>query len=393
MRAGILTFQNTNNYGALLQAFALCSTVKRLGHDAELIDYRNPTVTRAETPAMPSVRDTVRHPRSSLFRLTAYPYFDTRYKRFQRFQETKMPLGPRIRLQQEMASRYDAIIVGSDQVWNPDITGGDMTYFLPDVHQGTIRKVSYAASFGRATLPHEFRKPCGEALRRFDAIGVREATGAEIVKSISGRDASVVLDPTLLLTRREWERLAGARLMDAPYVFAYLVAEHKRALPFAKQLARRKGMRLVIAEGYASLPSICIANNKSGVSPEQFLSLIQHADAVVTSSFHGLALSLALGTEVYFSLSDAGDNKNSRLTDLAKLAGIERGCLGSALDPLDAVDPFASDTQSNFAAIEARIAGARTKSLAFLKVSLTAPRRTGSMKRENTVDGREVFHG
>ena len=68
---GILTFPNTNNYGAELQAFAPCSTVRRMGHKAELVDYRNPMVTFAETPRRPGVRVLVRHPRGSLARLLA----------------------------------------------------------------------------------------------------------------------------------------------------------------------------------------------------------------------------------------------------------------------------------------------------------------------------------
>ena len=354
MRVGILTFHDTNNYGAELQAYALCETVEGLGCEAELVDYRNPAVARAETPARPTLGQLAAHPRSSLIRLAAYPYLARRRAAFAGFRARCQKTGPRMEGQCEMAARYDAVVVGSDQVWNPAITGGDLTYFLPD--PAPFRKVAYAASFGGQALPEGFAPLCRAALAGFDAVGVREASGCEVVRAVAGRRAERVLDPTLLLGLGRWRELAGPPPVDGGYVLAYLVAECEQALSYARRAARAMGARLVVVECYSVVPALRIEGNMSDISPEGFVSLVAHASLVVTSSFHGLALSLALGVEVRFSLDASRGNRSSRLTELAELAGVG-DCAVPEADASRRID---------FAAVARRLSRARERSLAFL---------------------------
>lgn len=371
---GILTFPNTNNYGAELQAFALCSTVRRMGHEVELVDYRNPMVTFAETPRRPGVRALVRHPRGSLARLLALRGLVARQRGFNAFRSQHQTLGPRMGGQQDMARRYETVVVGSDQVWNPEITGADPTYLLADPSMSATRKVSYAASFGYEDVPAAWRRPCGEALRLFDAISVREEAGAGIVRELAGRQAQVVLDPTLLLGRDEWACLAGPRLLSGDYVLAYVVAERDKTLRHAREAARRMGAALVVVECYGHHLSSPHGRGMSGASPQEFLSLVRDARLVVTSSFHGLALALSLGSEVRFSLSDEAANKNSRLVTLARLAGIE----GHSVDvmPAQAPDePAGACPAIDYERVDTRLAEARRRSLAFLADSLSGGAR------------------
>ena len=133
MKVGILTFQNANNYGAALQAFALCSTVRKLGYDAELINYENPLVTEYENPRLPHLSEVITNPVGSVFRLTTAKAFSCRKRAFDSFIEKHGLIGPSIETQEDIEEKYDVVVVGSDQVWNPVITGGDMTYFLSKV--------------------------------------------------------------------------------------------------------------------------------------------------------------------------------------------------------------------------------------------------------------------
>lgn len=360
MRVGVLTFANTNNYGAELQAYALRQTIERLGHDAELVGYRNPQVSSGETPRLPTPAELVRAPKGAVSRALKHAPLSQRHRAFERFRTARQKTGPLVTSQRELAERYDALVVGSDQVWNPTITGADETYLLPEVDPRRTAKVAYAASFGYPTVPPTWARSCMRALPSFRAIGVREDEGARIVRALTGRRAEVVLDPTLLLDARDWEKVTAPRVYEGRYVFTYVVQERGLTLSLAREAARRLGARLVRVECYRPLPTMrCL--DASGASIEEFLSLVRHAELVVTSSFHGLALSLALGTEARFVLSSDANNKNSRITTLARVAGVENhDALGASLASTD------------WDRVRERLGEARGRSLAFLREALGA---------------------
>lgn len=370
MKVGILTFQNANNYGAALQAFALCSTVRKLGYNAELIDYKNPSVTEYENPRLPHLSETITNPVGSVFRLATAKAFSCRKKAFDSFNEKYELIGPPIETQTDIENEYDVVIVGSDQVWNPAITGGDMTYFLSQVDSSHTRKVAYAASFGYESFPSDLAKQCGEALVDFDCIGVRETEGSILAKTLSGVNSSVVLDPTLLFRKTDWETVIASGSIrksilelaeqDQGYLFVYIAAERSKTISFAKRVAKQMNLSIVLVCGYRGIPLICCGKDVSFVSLEEFLFLIQHANLIVTSSFHGYALALALEKEVYFSLVDGGNTKNSRLLSLARITKTEdREIINQA--PLCPIDYFA---------VSKRIEAERQQSLSFLQRGL-----------------------
>ena len=370
MKVGILTFQNANNYGAALQAFALCSTVRKLGYSAELIDYQNPSVTEYENPRLPYLSEVITNPVGSVFRLTTAKAFSCRKKAFDSFNEKYKLIGPSIENQADIESEYDVVVVGSDQVWNPVITGGDMTYFLSQVNSSQTLKVAYAASFGYESFPSDLAKQCGEALADFDCIGVRETEGSNLAKTLSGVNPLVVLDPTLLFQKPDWETVIASGSIqesilelveqDQGYLFVYIAAERSKTITFAKRVAKQKNLNIVLISGYRGLPFICRGKDVSFASLEEFLFLMQHASLVVTSSFHGYALSLALEKDVYFSLVNGGNTKNSRLLSLAKITKTEDREIADqvALSPID------------YSVVNRRIEGERQESLSFLQHAL-----------------------
>lgn len=370
MKVGILTFQNANNYGAALQAFALCSTVRKLGYNAELIDYKNPSVTEYENPRLPHLSETITNPVGSVFRLATAKAFSCRKKTFDSFNEKYELIGPPIENQVDIEREYDVVIVGSDQVWNPVITGGDMTYFLSQVGSSRTRKMAYAASFGYESFPSDLAKQCGEALIDFDCIGVRETEGSILAKTLAGADSSVVLDPTLLFQKTDWETVIASGSIresilelaeqDQGYLFVYIAAERSKTISFAKRVAKQRNLNIVLISGYRGLPFIRCGKDVSFASLEEFLFLMQHASLVVTSSFHGYALSLALEKDVYFSLVNGGNTKNSRLLSLARITQTEDREIADrvALCPID------------YSAVSRRIEAERQRSLSFLQYGL-----------------------
>lgn len=369
MTVGILTFCNTNNYGAELQAYALRKTIEGMGYEVELIDYRCPSVTAGEQPHLSDPVETFKHPRIALYRLGVYPGLVKRSRAFERFRREHQRYGPHIIEPRELEQRYETVVVGSDQVWNPEITMDDGMFLLEGLGDKGPRRVAYAASFGFESISDAWAERCRRALPAFAALGVREHEGAKIIESATGRIAETVLDPTLLLNRASWESVAAPPMIERRYVFTYIVQERSSTIRAARAIARYLGIELVAVDcGGMFCYRGC--RTMSHVSPEEFLSLVRHADLVVTSSFHGLALSLSLGTEARFVLSSHVRNKNSRICSLARTAHVETWEIDHSGD---AGDAFRSK-HVNFDAIDVALSRARQASLSFLEHALQGGR-------------------
>lgn len=361
-RIGILTLINTLNYGAELQAFALQTAINQLGYTSEVINYAEDVVQSREQPRIPSVRHSLRHPLMAAREMVNYGKKVQRAKGFSEFRKKRMSYGCEVLDQKGIASLYDVVVVGSDQVWNLDCTGGDLAFFLNEVPRDEVTRVAFAASFGSAHFPRELVDTCGFALKSFEAIGVRESSGIDIVRRLSGQRAVQVLDPTLLLSKREWLSVCDPKYINDDYIFVYLVSEKDEALEFARAQSEKLGCRLIVLDCYGAPPIGRRHEYVNDASPEEFLSLIRDARLVVTSSFHGLALSLCLGSNVYYSLDKKKNNANSRLRHLAELARITDHEISS----------FSSLQNINYLSVDAKIRAERSRSLAFLSDALAS---------------------
>ena len=201
MKIIILTFSKVNNYGANLQCYALAKVLQNLGHDVEILDYQ-------------LKRSFVKNPIYNIF-----SYFQS--KKFERFREKNLPPFTRHFIDyDDLKKNYpqaDCYIVGSDQVWNPNITknANVMAYFFEFLPK-KIKKISYAASFGiEEKDAFNNYSNIGDLLRSFDSIGVREHTGVNLCKVLSGCDASLNVDPTILYGSFDISRLFSNQLSDA----------------------------------------------------------------------------------------------------------------------------------------------------------------------------------
>lgn len=203
-KIGILTFQRAVNYGASLQMYALQKTVKELGAEAEIIDYDCLRISDCYQ-AFP-LRALV-HPRLFLHAVLNYKEQSHRNQKFEQFEKKHMTFSEKLdkKALPHVADRYDAYIVGSDQVWNPLITGGDSAYFL-DFVKDRQKKFAYAASFGVSSWPVGYPS-AGKMLEDFRAISTREKTWAGIVRAVTEKmpPLSVSVDPVFLLGRAIWQ--------------------------------------------------------------------------------------------------------------------------------------------------------------------------------------------
>ena len=315
MKAGILTFHRAINYGAALQAYALVYKMNELGFDAELIDYRNPHI---ENSFHRFSLSKVNSPKKAASFLLNYRKMKSRKKSFKSFMKL-VPTGKRcdnsVQLEKE---GYDIYVTGSDQVWNPDCTGFDKTYFLDFAQQ--CKKASYAASFGVASLEDKYCEKAGELIKDYKYLAVREKQGAEIVTKIADRDATVVLDPTLLLDREEWYKIAKpSKYGKKRFLLVYMLINSPSLIEFAEKTAKEENLE-IISIGNGRRKNITYAND---IGPAEFLDLFLRAEKVVTNSFHGTAFSINLGKNFFVELHNVKNSRNSRMEDILDLFGLK----------------------------------------------------------------------
>lgn len=330
-KLAILTFHRANNYGAVLQAHALSCMIRKLGFDVQLLDYRPAAMESFYHSPIPRVRN---FKTFIILLLHRYLRDVTTYRRFAVFRRENMHISPETyRTPQDLAAAndiYDAFIAGSDQIWNPDIVkvkgeGYDYSYFLDFVKEAS-KKRSYAASLGVSALSDEIRALYRDKLHSFSTITVREHKAAELLGMLLGRDIKTVCDPVLLMTEEEWEQYElPYKLPCKDYVLVYAVGGGRNLLPYAAKLAAEKNCTV-----YAIQPPIVGTVSRdpkqrlTGVGPSEFVWLIRHAQAVVTTSFHGSAFSMLFRKELHVMQEDKSkeNHRNSRFDSLFQYFGM-----------------------------------------------------------------------
>ena len=330
MKVGILTFHRTTNYGANLQAFALQRILHSMGNGVEIIDYRNMKVYSYYDPrffhGMPV--------KTRIGKLIRYRYNLAIFNRFFGFWEKYFCLSPMCTTHEELSiieERYDAVICGSDQIWNPRAIFNDFDAFL--LETAKCKKIAYAASAGSVSLWEPYLKTFWRLLHRFDAISVREESMKAPSDHLSQKDVYVVLDPTLLLEKKEWCEIEESSILkqlpSSGYILVYFLGKNPALIQAVQELQKKTG-----------LPVISLGRKLYGIrslrliaGPAEFLTLFHHASYVLTSSFHGTVFSiqyqrpfLVFGNGAY----------NSRMTTLLNAIGLQDRMIGEpAVSPID----------------------------------------------------------
>lgn len=351
MRIGILTFVGAPNSGALLQAYALRKTLIKMGHDVEFIDYR-PDYAGWQPWRNLGIQSLTFHraiPRRILFNS---------------FRKHYLPSTPILRSNSEMSSaieRYDAVVVGSDQVWSGNVFARfDPAYFLDFVPENKYRKISYAACFGQQTQPPETMRQCGALLRRFHHISVRSAISHELVKSLAERDASIVGDPTILHDFAEFSSQSPA---TRNYVLAYSLSPNKRTTGERIVKCIRTHMNLPVVTVWPTEGFPDSDQRIEVLGPANWVRLFKNASAVCTDSFHGSVFAIKFHKPIF-----AWEGSSpSRLRDLMEQCGLTERFL--AADDKTPPERLAERT-IDWAKADAGIADLKSKAVTFLEQAL-----------------------
>ena len=243
MKAGILTFHSADSYGAVLQARALVEVLRSLGHDASVIDYAPAYLTR---PYRLWRNDWWKHPVGTAKNLANSLAVARRRRGFQAFREGMhlTPFPP---------EGFDAVVFGSDQVWNRHLNGGELLWFAQDPVFDHTRNIAYAASTGSVPLPE------GVDFGRFHRLSVREPRlQAEL--AARGFASTLVLDPVLLAGKEVLDALADPCPVKGRYVVAYEVIDN----PQVMQIASSFGLPVV---RIASNPRLVLVAGPLGSEP------------------------------------------------------------------------------------------------------------------------------
>lgn len=341
-----------NNYGTSLQGYAMIRKIQEMGYDVEVIEY----VKRLSL--LEKLRYVVNALRVGELKLLRKKFKDknipkknTEYgeelrRRTQAVDAYKakklIPLFHKYvgyKALHEGSRSYDVVVVGSDQVWTP-LSLPNKFFNLLFVDD-SIRKVAYASSFGVSEIPDFQKEATGRYLDRFYRIGVREQRGKEIVESLSNQKAQVVADPTLLLTREEWEQEIDEVISDstqankkraegAPYIFCYLISPNEEARVQAKKLSEKTGLPIITIrhmEQYREIDETIGDEAPYSVDPNDFVRYISKAAYVCTDSFHCTVFSTIFHRPFmtfYRTSHHVRSNRNSRIDSLFEILGINK---------------------------------------------------------------------
>lgn len=342
MKIKTITCHHVYNYGASLQAYALQHYLESLGHEVEIIDF-NPWFHCDRYNPFWMPKNAIGRAAQIIkifpfMRYVWYPYkaykggmFKTwgRKAAFDKFEKEYYHLTPikyySSEQLQKKPPRADVYVAGSDQIWNTFSENGKEPGYYLDFGKESIKRISYAASLASSTIMEEYKVFIKEKLARFNAISVREKTGAKLLIDLGIDNISVVLDPVFLLDKSEWQQLSLKGnlygLSHESYVLVYdFLGNDNNMISFVKKYAEEKSLIIVSINDFSERDYADININNAG--PLEFLSLVDNAACVVASSFHATAFSVILEKEFYtFNLK--GHNNSSRMLDFLSTIGLQ----------------------------------------------------------------------
>jgi len=319
LKIGILTFHRATNYGAVLQAYALQEYIESLGHSVSVIDYSPHTIgslffslknisvykkfKRIVASIIYSPRLLIRLPRRKVFQV---------------FINNKLNLSKRINSLDELSDEYDYYVIGSDQVWNTELTGGyDKIYWGEFSLNSKVRKIAYAVSASENIEQTFMDARCFTALSNFYKIGVREHQLYNIIKGKTDREIVKVQDPTILAGKYFLDSLVSDTSVAPQYLLVYQVdlSANSYIQNMANRIADDLGLQIIeVAASVSITKSIFRRNYLQIASPDQFIRYIANAALVLTTSFHGTALSVIYNKPFYvISINNQVDERSQNL--------------------------------------------------------------------------------
>ena len=329
MKIAIITFHASDNCGSQLQTYALSKVIQdHFGVTPDVIDYSNRRQQEmyAVFREIHRVKDLV----FNLYRLLFFYWINPYHKSFRDFISDHVHLTDvRYSLPDELKEldgKYDVYIAGSDQVWNTKAYDFDDSYFLDFVTKG--RKIAYATSLGATDI---IEKSCDKTkytklVNEFSMLSVREKNAQLLLQTITDKPIELLLDPTLLLPKRDWDALAGEKpLIKGKYIFYYAFTYAETPNRIVKTISEKFNMPVYIVDANAwAMGRMFMDGFKLApkFGPKAFLNLIKYSELVLTTSFHGTALSVAMEKKFWFVKTPMLNPRDDRAITLLYQLGL-----------------------------------------------------------------------
>lgn len=326
-RVGLITIYHVPNYGSVLQTYATQILLEKLGYECDIINYKYPNEYHY---SLGRPKQSLKSKIGRLLGLSASHRKAKKLECFKRkhFNFTKL-YSHLNELKKANWDKYDIFVVGSDQVWKSKYTLGDTAFLLSFVPDNK-KRISIASSFATNSVPTEYRERYRKHLEKFNAISVRESNGADIIKNELKLqcDAEVILDPTLLLSKEEWQSIVPHSNFrkQKKYILLYMLTYAFEPRPYIfeviKHLQTQDDYEVIALEGYTPKEQALgiEMTDKSDSSIPEFIDLFANADVVVTSSFHGTAFAVNFGIPLVSIVpGDKGDDRQSSLLKAIEL--------------------------------------------------------------------------
>lgn len=364
-KASILSFQFADNYGAVLQIYAMSKILENKGFSVEVIDFNPEKLAKPYKAGLDlsmfkeseNIKSSIRTILIKLFTLRRNL---RRNKNFEDFRNNYLNLtDDRFYTSQDLDKAeslklYDVYIVGSDQVWNPAFfEAANDAYFLNFANESSL-KIAYAASIAEEISEESF-DIFEKNLKNFNAISVRESSAKDEIQPITDKDIMVTLDPTLLMKQDFWKTIIPAAPLPKPFILVYDLVKDERIIKVANSIAKELNCKIIsysYHKGYENWHSTF-----AGCHPTEFLRLYRDAEFVVTSSFHGTAFSLLFEKKFY---TIPHPTRGSRMIDLLNTVGLSDRIISSLDNEVD------SNSQIDYAEANKKLSEMRNDSMCFI---------------------------
>lgn len=365
MKADIITMHMINNYGSVLQTYATCEMFRMMGIEPEIIDYYPErligygSLKQLYIDAKPFHNNPLK---CLIVALVNWPSYKLQNRIFKPFIQEYIPLSKKYETIHELEvdpPKADIYCTGSDQVWNNYLDSKkqfDKAYFL-DFGNDEVKRISYAASFGRSDFSEIEKSTIREYLERYSAVSTREITGLEIIKDSFFGLKECCLDPTFMIPRNKWHELMEP-INHKKYILVYQLHEDSATSEIAVHLGEELGYDVI---RISTALHRRIHGGKTIMLPTvgQFLSYINQAELVVTDSFHATAFSVNMNRPF---ISVKWKMFNDRIDTILDIVGLQYRSVNTLNEAKMAIQ-----RKIDFDDVNSKIEVARKKSLNFFE--------------------------
>lgn len=316
---GIISFHAAHNYGAVFQAYALQQTIINMDYKCEIINLRTPK--QIEVYSILTKRKGFKYIIKNAYYLFHLKNRILKHKRFEEFISNNFTLS-----EQQYSSgyelticppEYDFYISGSDQIWNLELEDSTLSYFLPFIKHG--KRIAYSPSFGPiGVLDVDKKQIVKNLLKDYDYLSIRENSGALLIEELIGEKVPVLVDPTMLLEKNEWDLISKPVDVPTDYIFFYALSAKPEMIKMIKQISKK--LKLPVITPHVSNQYDITTNfiKVTDCGPCEFLSYLKNAKLVITSSFHGNVFSI-IYKKPFFAINGLSDSRVKTLLNTMNL--------------------------------------------------------------------------